>query len=59
MFKEIVDDGQRTSHDGHWAITKAHHEHFVLRTSAVGMTAMSPEGPISRNCDLKPVAGIR
>ena len=24
MFKEIVEAG-------HWAITKAHHEHFVLR----------------------------
>ena len=30
MFKEIVDDGRRTTDDGHWAITKAHHEHFVL-----------------------------
>ena len=24
-------DGRRTTDAGHWAITKAHHEHFVLR----------------------------
>ena len=26
-----TDDARRTTDDGHWAITKAHHEHFVLR----------------------------
>ena len=31
MFKEIVDDARRTSDVGHLAITKAHHEHYVLR----------------------------
>ena len=31
MFKEIVDDGQRMTDAGHLAITKARHEHFVLR----------------------------
>ena len=30
MFKEIVDDAQ------HWEITKAHHEHFVLRRAKKG-----------------------
>ena len=29
MFKEIVEDARRTPDI--WAITKAHHEHFVLR----------------------------
>jgi len=29
LFKEIVD--ARTMDNGQWAITKAHHEHYVLR----------------------------
>ncbi|KAH3753661.1 hypothetical protein DPMN_188303 [Dreissena polymorpha] len=29
-----VDAAQRTTHDGQKAITKAHHEHIVLRTNA-------------------------
>ena len=31
MFKKIVDDARQTMHDRCWAITKANHEHFVLR----------------------------
>jgi hypothetical protein len=29
--RKLTTDGRRTTDDGHQAITKAHHEHFVLR----------------------------
>ena len=35
-----MDDARRTTHAGHWAITKAHHEHFVLRW------AKNPQDPV-------------
>ena len=33
LLKQLLTphDGRRTTHDGHWLTTIAHHEHFVLR----------------------------
>ena len=39
----------------------SHNKCHVIETRAVGMRAIPPPppNPISRNCDLKPIAGIR